>query len=188
MPKSEIFRVNYFVAGMLAQGGNVWLDDSKIVFSPTSALDRAMGAKDVEIPFPQIHGLAFKGDLLRTFIIQTTDRHHKFEGSQAKKVWELLNRALKIDGILPALPAVQTPAPAPAPPAAPALAPRQTPLFSPLTCDHCAKPLEPGYSFCPSCGTRVKSVCSSCRRAIVSTWAACAWCGWKFSPSGGQGK
>jgi len=182
MPKSEIFRVNYYVAGMLAQGGNVWLDDSKIVFSPTSALDRAMGAKDVEIPFQQIHGLAFKGDLLRTFIIQTTDRKHKFEGRQAKKVWELLDRALIIEGILPALPAVPTPAPAPAAAAAaPAPVPKQTSLLALLTCDRCAKPLEPGYSFCPSCGTRVKSVCSSCRRAIVPTWAACAWCGWKFS-------
>jgi ATP-dependent Clp protease ATP-binding subunit ClpB len=65
MPKSPIFRINHYVGAVLAQGGNIWLDDSMIVFSPTSAIDRAMGAKDVHIPFQNIQHMEFKGELLR---------------------------------------------------------------------------------------------------------------------------
>ena len=185
MPKSEIFRVNYYVGAGLAHGGNIWLENSKLIFSPTSALDRAMGARDVEIPFDRINDLVFKGDLFRTFIIKTTEKVHKFEGSKAKKVWELLDMALKSGG---AILAEQSPTSRNTEPAAPASAPGHMLSSTKLLCDHCAKSIEPGFSFCPSCGNRVKIVCSSCHRAIISTWIACAWCGWKFTPGGAPGK
>jgi hypothetical protein len=191
MAKSEIFRVNYYIGPLLAQGGNIWIDDSKVIFSPTSALDRAMGAGDIEIPFQHISDLVFKGDLLRTFNIKTPEKTHKFEGSQAKKVWALLDQSLKATGSRSSAPAsIPASSPATTPPLANTAKSVPTQTIPPVSmgCDQCAKPLYPGYSFCPFCGTRIKSVCSSCRRAIVLTWSVCAWCGWKFTPTGSPSK
>lgn len=163
MAKSAIFRINYYVGAVLAQGGNVWLDDSMLVFSPTSAIDRAMGAKDVQIPFDHIEHKEFKGELVRTFVIRTKEKTHKFEGSQAKPVWDLLEKATqhKTGSLSPA--------------AVPKSSARS------LICDHCGKALEPGFGFCPACATRVKAGCPSCHRAVSVQWMACAYCGWKFS-------
>jgi hypothetical protein len=159
-----IFRINHYVGAVLAQGGNIWLDDSMIVFSPTSAIDRAMGAKDVHIPFQNIQHMEFKGELLRTFLIRTEDKTHKFEGSQAKSVWDLLEKAVHVKTTEPAAHAKAAPARA-------------------LACEHCHKPLEAGFSFCPACATRIKAGCPSCHRAAAPGWSACAFCGWKFSAS-----
>jgi len=93
-PAVSMYRINYYVGSVLAQGGNIWVDESKIVFSPTSAIDRAMGAKDVHIPFKDIRSRDFRGDIRRMFTITTADRTHKFEGSNAKNVWDLLDKAL----------------------------------------------------------------------------------------------
>jgi hypothetical protein len=175
MPANEIFRLNYYVSGLLAQGGNLWIDDSKIVFSPTSALDRAMGAKNVEIAFQQIRSLDFAGALSRSFNVSTAEKVHKFEGGQAKKVWEVLEKVLPKAGtgaavikpVVAFIPPASVPAPA-----------KSTNGFC---CGTCSKPLQPGYCYCPHCATPIKSICKSCRRTIDPGWAACAFCGWKFA-------
>ncbi len=161
MPAVEMFRVNYFVGALLAQGGNLWLDETQLVFFPTSAIDRAMGAQNVEIPFKNIRAVDYSGALSRSFSIKTDDKIHKFEGGQAKKVWELLDKALS----------VQTGATNGS-----ALKSKPT-----LACSQCDQPLMPGYSFCPHCGIRLKPVCQSCHKFIDLNWVACAFCGWKFS-------
>lgn len=161
MPASEIFRVNYYVNGLLAQGGNLWIDGAKIVFSPTSALDRAMGAKDVEILFPQIESLSFAGNLSRAFNVKTAEKIHKFEGSNARKVWETLEKALPNKGVLPP----------------PSVQPKTAAGFC---CDQCSGALQPGFLYCPRCAARVKSLCTSCKKSVDPHWSACAFCGWKF--------
>jgi len=167
MQVAEIYRLNYYVGALLAQGGNLWFEGSKIVFSPTSALDRAMGARNVEIAFQQIREMEYKGELSRTFILKTDDRIHKFEGAQAKKVWEILQKALP-NGKETA---------SEGPDKNVAHLPKSSPV---LACDQCSKRLEPGYSFCPHCGNRLKSACTSCHRSVDPAWSACAFCGWKF--------
>lgn len=167
MPKSEVFRINYYVGSVLAQGGNVWIEDSKIVFSPTSSIDRAMGAKDVLIPFSEIQDLDFKGELMRTFLVKTAVRTHKFEGNHAKKIWELLEKSLA-ENKTSASPVSSLP--------------------RDHRCDQCNTPLEPCFSFCPSCAAPIKTKCTSCRHAIMPHWAACAYCGWKFSPHPAAGE
>lgn len=166
MAKSPIFRVNYYVGAMLAQGGNIWVDEAALIFSPTSTLDRAMGAKDVQINFPEIRAMEFKGDLFRSFTVTTAEKTHKFEGSQAKQIWGILDGAVKAK---------------PGPAAGPASAVKTAGTTStPLVCDHCQKNLEPGFMFCPACSARIKAACPSCHKAPAPQWAACAFCGWKF--------
>lgn len=133
MPKSEIFRLNYYVGAMLAQGGQMWYDDSKIVFSPTSMLDRALGATDVEIPFLKIQAVEFKGELMRMFQVKTADKLHRFHGTQAKKAWEGLSRTLQEVGMKPI----------------------QKIDARRLACSQCSGQLESNFSFCPFCGARV---------------------------------
>jgi transcription elongation factor Elf1 len=162
MPVVETFHVNYFVGALLAQGGNLWLEDSKLVFSPTSAIDRAMGAQDVEIPFHTIRGVDYSGPLSRSFNIKTDDKIHKFEGGQAKKVWESLEKVLSQKGL--SLPSHQK-------------------HQGSLNCPQCEQNLQVGFSFCPHCGIRLKSVCPSCHKAVEASWVACAFCGSKFTPS-----
>lgn len=160
MPVVETFHVNYFVGALLAQGGNLWLEDSKLVFSPTSAIDRAMGAQNVDIPFQTIRGVDYSGSLSRSFSIKTDDKIHKFEGSQAKKVWELLEKALAQKGM-----AVTS----------------NHKHNSALICAQCEHSLQAGFSYCPYCGTRLKSVCPACHKSIDPNWIACAFCGSKFT-------
>jgi RNA polymerase subunit RPABC4/transcription elongation factor Spt4 len=163
MPVAEMFRVNYFVGALLAQGGNLWFEDTDLVFSPTSSIDRAMGARDVKIPFQTIREIDYSGPLSRSFNIKTDDKIHKFEGSQAKKVWETLEKVLAVKGIL--------------------ILPESKNGGGPLACSQCEHALQPGFSFCPYCGVRIKSVCSSCHKSVEPNWVACAFCGWKFAPT-----
>ncbi len=169
MNATEKFRVNYYVGALLAQGGNLTLEDSKIVFSPTSALDRAMGAVDVAIPFQQILGMESKGTLSRSVHIKTNEKIHKFEGGQAQKFWDALQRIMS-NG-----------APATDAPVKPSDVKAAPPPAAGFQCDRCLQPIQPGYFFCPHCAQRLKSVCVSCHKAVDPTWAACAFCGWKFS-------
>jgi len=185
MPVAETFRVNYYVGAVLAQGGNLSFEGTKIIFSPTSAIDRAMGARDVEIPFREIRAASYAGALSRTVRVKTDDKVHKFEGGQAKQIWELLKNALQKLGTMPPdkKPNKTTDASAQSffsaePPARPQPASPPQPSSS-LSCDQCEKPLQAGYSFCPYCGNRLKAVCSSCHRTLDPSWSACAYCGLK---------
>lgn len=176
MAVNEIFRVNYYVSGMLAQGGNLWLDTAKICFSPTSALDRALGAKNVDIPFLQIQNISQPGTLSRTIQITVPGKVHRFEGGQAKRIWELLEKVLPNKGVMAPLGSQPAASAAPAP--RPAASPSHT---GSLACDHCSKPIQPGYNFCPHCASRLKAVCLSCSKSVDPTWAACAYCGRRIS-------
>ncbi len=124
MVKSETFHLNHYVGTMLAQGGDLWFDESKIVFSPTSAIDRALGATDVEINFGKIQGVEFKGDLTKFFLIKTDNKIHRFHGRQAEIAWESINKVLAVKGI------------------------------KTLSCTQCSAKLEPVFVFCPYCGFR----------------------------------
>jgi hypothetical protein len=146
MPDKENLRVNYYVGSVLAQGGEVRLEGGKIIFSPTSSIDRAMGAKEVEIPFQKIRGVEHKGEFLRTFTIKTEEKTHKFEGSQARKLAELLEKELKNQGLIANIPFEKTtdnlnlkvkP---------------QAPTEKP--CIQCKKSLKPEFFFCPFCGIK----------------------------------
>ena len=158
--QTEKIRVNYYVGAMLAQGGEAQILDSKIVFSPTSALDRAMGAKDVEISFGDIRTLKQSGELSRTFQIGTIQKVHKFEGSQVRRFAENLAVTLKKQDLMAKIQFEIDDG-----------------LLSQTRCTQCAKTLKDDYVFCPHCGSAAKSACKSCRRIIQDDWATCAYCG-----------
>ncbi len=134
--KSEVFRLNYFVGAMLAQGGDLWFDDSKIFFSPTSSIDRAFGATDIEIPFNKIQNMEFKGDLTKFFHVKTADKLHRFHGSQAKRAGEALAKTLQSKG-MQSIP---------------------QPDKKNKPCQKCSSHLEANFLFCPFCGVSVKTV------------------------------
>jgi hypothetical protein len=177
METIEKFRVNYFVSGLLAQGGELSIVDDKIRFSPTSAVDRAFGAVDVEIPLASIVGVDYIGALSRAFYVRTNSRLHKFEGGQTKVFWERLEKVLPKTAARPLL--AQGSAEAAKKPAVP-VAPVHHPS---LACVSCSKPLQPGFSHCPHCASVIKSGCTNCHRAVDPQWSACAYCGWKLVSS-----
>ena len=52
------------------------------------------------------------------------------------------------------------------------------PGSSGLQCTHCSFPLQPGFSFCPSCGMSLKTAaCPACGQKVDPAWSACAHCG-----------
>ncbi len=178
MPTLEKFHVNYFVSGLLAQGGELSIVDEKIVFSPTSAIDRAFGATDVEIPLNKIIGVDYIGALSRAFYVRTSDRVHKFEGGQTKTFWDRLEKVLPATAARPLLSGgASTAAPKAKVVPAPAAA------HHGLSCAHCSKALQPGFTHCPHCATPIKSGCVGCHRVVDPQWAACAYCGWKIAAS-----
>jgi len=162
--KPQKLRINYYVGSMLAQGGDVWLENSKIRFSPTSALDKAMGAKDIEIPFNEIRILEHRGDLQRTINVKTDKKVHKFEGSNARKLTEMLEKSLKTAGLLPKIQIEG-----------------DVISGSLLHCAQCTRSLKSDYAFCPFCATEAKANCPSCHRHLESGWVACATCGMKIN-------
>lgn len=165
MVTAEKIRVNYFVGGGLALGGDLWLEASKLVFSPTGAIDRAMGAKEVEIPFEDIKGLEYTGSLSRSFHVKTDKKVHKFEGAQAKRAWEALEKALPNKELITLVTLPTS---------------NGSKNGHALSCDQCKSVLQPGYSFCPNCSSRVKSACNGCHKTVDPVWSACAFCGWKL--------
>lgn len=43
-------------------------------------------------------------------------------------------------------------------------------------CSNCGEAVESQFSFCVSCGTRVKKNCDGCGRQISHTWSVCPYC------------
>src|SRR5258708_1592387 len=122
MPNAQKFHLNYYVGAMLAQGGDMWLDGTKIIFSPTISIDRALAATDVEIHLDKIKEAEYKGDVRRWFHVQTTDKVHKFQGTQAKEAWDYLKKVLRVK-----TPSVNT---------------NKSTVGGTLACHECAKPIE----------------------------------------------
>lgn len=170
MADDKKLRVNYYVGALLAQGGEVRVDDSKIVFSPTSAIDRAMGAKDVEIPFQNIQGLEQKSDISRTFHIKTGERVHKFEGSQARELAKLLEQTLQSKGHKIKFEKKETEL----------TGSGSLPLSTTGVCPTCAKYIKNDFAFCPYCERSLKPLCKSCHRTLEPDWKLCAYCGTKI--------
>ena len=58
--------------------------------------------------------------------------------------------------------------------------PRQIASEPTQSCPSCSKIVVQKYTFCPHCGTRLKSVCPSCDKPVSSEWKACPYCGEKL--------
>lgn len=43
-------------------------------------------------------------------------------------------------------------------------------------CHNCGEVVEPEFSFCAHCGTKVRRVCENCERQISFTWNICPYC------------
>ena len=43
-------------------------------------------------------------------------------------------------------------------------------------CFNCGSVLEPEFSFCATCGVKVRRVCPNCEREISHTWNVCPYC------------
>ena len=43
-------------------------------------------------------------------------------------------------------------------------------------CPKCKHRIEPDYLVCPSCGTRLKQLCTNCQRIIHLGWETCPYC------------
>lgn len=47
----------------------------------------------------------------------------------------------------------------------------------PAYCTKCGAVIQPGFAFCPRCGSGIVPVCPQCHRAAQPGWSHCAWCG-----------
>jgi len=47
----------------------------------------------------------------------------------------------------------------------------------PVYCSRCGHPMNPGFAFCPGCGSNILPACPSCHRTLQPGWTHCAWCG-----------
>lgn len=174
MSEQHKMRINYYVGAILAQGGEVHLENNKIVFSPTSALDRALGASDISIDFKDVQGIEYKGDLSKTLRVKTEDRIHRFMGSQASKLAALLEEDLKRHGITFSTSADENKG------SKENATPSAVVSQIVLKCSRCDKSLRSDFAFCPYCQAPVRDICSVCRHATETDWKACAFCGHEF--------
>jgi len=174
MSEQDKMRINYYVGAVLAQGGEVHLGNNQIIFSPTSALDRALGASDISIDFKDVQGVEYKGELSKTLRVKTGDRVHRFMGSQASKLAALLEEDLKRQGFAFSKDADERTS------SKENVTPSAVVSQVVLKCSRCDKALRSDFVFCPYCQAPVRDICSVCRHAIEADWSACAFCGHKF--------
>lgn len=175
MTPSDALRVNYYVGAVLAQGGEVRFEEEKLVFCPTGALDRAMGAKDVEVQFIDIRWVNYNGDLSRLLRVKTDKKIHKFAGSQARQLGLNLKSVLgsrNPDIMFEVGEEAKASAPPPRSP---------TPTKTPENCKGCGKPVRLDFAFCPYCKTSLRPTCPSCMTATESDWIVCAFCAHQLS-------
>jgi hypothetical protein len=52
-------------------------------------------------------------------------------------------------------------------------------------CPQCDAEVEPGFSFCPRCRTRLKPICPHCQRSIELGDKFCPYCGGALEPAAG---
>ena len=175
------FKVTYYVGVMLAQGGLLIIKDDCILFAPR-ALERAMGAQDVTIPFQNVRMAEVTGTITESLQIKTKERVHRFVGSDLYKILDLINAALQEYQRNPPpsqAPAAQEPATKTAQAAAEDASSRNG-AAKPVAfgqCPSCFKPSKPHFNFCPFCKSAIKTVCAVCRQALEPGWKFCAACG-----------
>ncbi len=46
-----------------------------------------------------------------------------------------------------------------------------------MACPECKHRVEEDFIFCPNCSTRLKRLCSNCRRPMSLRWNSCPYCG-----------
>src|SRR6185295_11858048 len=80
---------------MLDQGGVLQIKDDHLLFAPR-ALERAMGAADVEIPFGGVKMVEVTGTLTEFLIVRTLEKPHKFVGGDLYKIRDIINSAHQV--------------------------------------------------------------------------------------------
>ena len=48
------------------------------------------------------------------------------------------------------------------------------------TCEKCLTVVSKDYTFCPNCSTKLKKICSHCRKGFPSVWNICPYCGGEY--------
>ena len=61
------------------------------------------------------------------------------------------------------------------------------PPVSSQRCTHCGFSLQNDFTFCPHCGTNLRTAeCSACGQKVDPNWSACAYCGSPLGEVQGQ--
>ena len=163
MQNEALFQVHYFVGALLVESGEVRLNGTQIVFTPTGVLEKMMNVKDVVIPMADIVAHEYTGGLVRTVRIQTKEKVHKFEGSETARLGEVLFNLLPNKAVRK-----------------PSKVQTMHPFIGPkYACSQCAFVAQPGFRVCPNCGAFPKNVCQRCRCLLDTAWTFCAYCGTK---------
>lgn len=163
MSDDQIFHVNYYVAALLSQGGDLKLNDARILFTPTSPIDSAIFGNEVMIQLETIWAYEVVGGISRTVRIKAKDRIYKFEGSEAVAFGQALYKKIPKKLIRPE--SVVKP-----------LHPIIGPQYS---CEECTEVLKPGIKFCTRCGKPPRNACLNCRALLDTNWLYCGYCGHK---------
>ena len=176
------FKVTYYVGVMLAQGGTLTVREDSLFFAP-SALERAMGAEDVAVPYDQIKTVEIKGTITESLMVRTKEKAYRFVGSDLDKILNLTNRAIQA---CPSKPKLETAAKSMSAPKSEA----DTQTFSTHhsqviaqedQCPSCSKTILPEFNFCPNCKAAIRASCKSCHRKIESEWKYCVFCSAEIS-------
>lgn len=165
MQDQIVFQVHYYVGPMLAVSGELRITGTNILFKATGVLEKMMNMQDVAISMADIVAYEYAGGLLRTVRIRTNDKVHKFEGSEAGKLGDVLLNLLPNK-------ATRTPS------KVQSMHPHIGPKYS---CIHCGFVAQPGFRVCPSCRAFPQNVCERCRCLLDTAWTYCAYCGTKTS-------
>jgi len=176
--EEEVFfkqKVTYYVGRMYAAGGILLLRQNDLLFSPQSALDRAMGATEVSIPLADITGIEVKGTIIKTLYIQTGSVAHRFVGSELDALKERMELLRKH---------VADPAGRPAAVIAPPVHEIPAEDLEPATarahgqCPVCAAAVRATFNFCPFCAARLTQIlCAHCHERLEPGWKSCSRCG-----------
>ena len=140
-PPEEVLaeaRVNLFVSRLITQSGTLHLTNRRLSFTPIGVLDRAMGARVVQVPLDHIEGLETSGQLDRRTRIRARNMQLLLLGELPEAFVSSLRTTLASRGTLLSV----------------AEAPRS--FFTPSTlrhCGSCSRPIDPVVGFCTHCGT-----------------------------------
>ncbi|MBK7971955.1 MAG: zinc ribbon domain-containing protein [Deltaproteobacteria bacterium] len=131
-------RVNLFVSRLLTQSGLLHVTNRRVSFTPIGVLDRAMGARDLQLPVEAIEGIETSGSLDRRTRIRARNAQLLILGELPEAFVATLRRALAAKGLLLSV----------------TEAPRSGHGSHPLAhCTSCTRPIDPAVGFCPHCGT-----------------------------------
>lgn len=179
------YKVTYYVGAMLAQGGVLEVKEDRLVFAPR-ALERAMGAQDVVVPYTAIKMVEVTGTLTESLMVRTSEKAHRFVGGDLYKIRDRINAGLQIyqhripvmSPDSPLIAATQVP-PSSTVTAETQAKAEQATMVKPSTdgkCPDCSKDLRNDFNFCPYCQKSIRFVCPGCTKAVEKSWKYCAYC------------